>query len=164
MSLHTWSAQNDLPEAVRLQVIPLLNQQLADALDLGLQAKQAHWNVKGPQFVSLHALFDEVADVLAEFSDELAERAVELGGIADGTLQTVIGASRLPAYDRALLAGMDHWRALGGALALFARSTRAAIDAAAAAGDATTADVFTEVSCGVDKLLWKLAAHGATES
>lgn len=163
MSSPLWPSLNDLPEAARLRVIPLLNQQLADAIDLGLQAKHAHWNVKGSQFAALHALFDDAAEILEELADELAERAVELGGIAAGTLQKVAATSRLPAYDGALLAGMDHVRALGGALAHFARSTRAAIDNAATAGDATTADVFTEVSREVDKLLWKLAAHGATE-
>jgi starvation-inducible DNA-binding protein len=161
MSSPLWPSQSDLPEAVRVQVIAVLNQQLADAIDLGLQAKQAHWNVKGPQFVSLHAIFDEAASALGEFSDELAERAVELGGLAEGTLQRVAASSRLPGYDGALLAGGDHLRALGSALAQFARSTRAAIDTAAAAGDATTADVFTEVSREADKLLWKLAAHHA---
>ena len=82
MNTPTWSSPIDLPDSVRLNMIPLLNQHLADAIDLGLQAKQAHWNVKGPQFVSLHGLFDEVAEILEELTDELAERVVELGGIA----------------------------------------------------------------------------------
>jgi len=76
----------------------MLNQSLADILDLGLQAKQAHWNVKGPHFMGLHELFDKVAEELAEFTDEIAERAVELGGVALGTVQTVAKTSRLPAY------------------------------------------------------------------
>ena len=78
MNTPTWSSPIDLPDSVRLNMIPLLNQHLADAIDLGLQAKQAHWNVKGPQFVSLHGLFDEVAEILEELTDELAERVVEL--------------------------------------------------------------------------------------
>ena len=73
-----WPTQNDLPEKVRRGAIDLLNQQLADALDLALQAKQAHWNVKGPSFIALHELFDEVVDEIAEHADDLAERAVEL--------------------------------------------------------------------------------------
>lgn len=164
MSPSLWPSKNDLPEAVRLPLIALLNQQLADAIDLGLQAKHAHWNVKGPQFVSLHALFDEAAEVIEELTDELAERAVELGGLAAGTLQSVAGASRLPAYDRTLLAGTAHLSALGIALAQFAHSTRTAINAATTAGDATTADVFTEVTRATDKLLWKLSAHAATHT
>lgn len=159
-----WNSPHDLPEAVRLKIIPLLNQQLADAIDLALQAKQAHWNVKGPQFVSLHALFDDAAGTLGDLVDELAERAVELGGVADGTLQAVAGATRLPPYDRTLLAGTDHLRAFGAATAEFARTGRAAIDAAAALGDATTADLFTEVSRSADKLLWQLSAHHAAQA
>lgn len=159
MSTLAWPSPHDLPETVRGQIIPLLNRQLADAIDLGLQAKQAHWNVKGPHFVPLHALFDEVADEIETLVDELAERAVELGGIAEGTLQAVSAQSRLAPYDRALLAGDAHLGALAGALASFARSSRAAIDSAAGAGDTTTADVFTQVTRTADKLLWKLAAQ-----
>lgn len=159
MSIATRSSTSALLEPQRL-LIALLNQQLADALDLGLQAKQAHWNVKGPHFTSLHLFFDEIADTLAELVDVLAERVVQLGGVAYGTLQALAASSRLPVYDRELLAGGGHVSALSRAMALFAASTRAAIDTAAAQGDATTADVFTEVSRGVDELLWKLAAHG----
>ncbi|MBL9204649.1 MAG: DNA starvation/stationary phase protection protein Dps [Opitutaceae bacterium] len=162
MKTTTWNSPHDLPETVRLQIVPLLNRQLADAIDLTLQAKQAHWNVKGPQFVSLHGLFDEVAETLGELADELAERSVELGGVADGTLQAVAGATRLPAYDRELLSGTDHLRALAAATGNFAQSSRGAIDAAATLGDASTADLFTSVSRAADKLLWKLSAHAAT--
>ncbi|HEX2101265.1 MAG TPA: DNA starvation/stationary phase protection protein Dps [Candidatus Synoicihabitans sp.] len=159
MSTVTSRPESDLSPA-KGHVIALLNQQLADAIDLSLQAKQAHWNVKGANFVSLHTLFDEIAQTLTELIDELAERAVELGGIAEGTLPAVLAASRLPVYDRELLAGAAHVSALRAAMTHFAQSTRAAIDTAAASGDATTADVFTEVSRAVDKLLWKLTAHG----
>src|SRR4030095_7726785 len=119
--------QNDLPEKARQQIIILLNQQLADVLDLGLQAKQAHWNGKGPHFIGLHELFDKVAEELEEFTDEIAERAVELGGVALGTIQIVSKNSRLKAYPLDLAAGKDHVVALSGALAKFGTTTRAAI-------------------------------------
>jgi len=137
----------------------LLNQQLADLLDLGLQAKQAHWNVKGPNFIGLHELFDKVAEELEEFTDDIAERAVELGGIAFGTVQSVSGNSRLEAYPLDVTSGREHISALSDALATFGKTTRAAIDAAGKAGDADTADLFTGVSRGVDKLLWMVEAH-----
>jgi starvation-inducible DNA-binding protein len=164
MNTPAWSSLNDLPESVRGQMIPLLNRQLADAIDLGLQAKQAHWNVKGPQFVALHALFDEAAHTFDELADELAERAVELGGVADGTLQAVTAASHIPGYDRTLLAGADHLEAVGAGVVVFTRSTRTAIDAASAVGDAATADLFTEVCRIADRLLWKLSAHSAAQT
>jgi len=151
--------QNDLPKPVRRAMIDLLNQQLADALDLGLQAKQAHWNVKGPHFIGLHELFDKVAEELEEFTDDIAERAVELGGVALGTIQILSKESRLSAYPLDLTSGQKHAAALSDALAQFGTTTRAAIDPAAKAGDADTADLFTEVSRGVDKLLWLVEAH-----
>ena len=158
---HLWNTQNDLPERVRVEAIVLLNQQLADALDLHLQAKQAHWNVKGPNFIALHDLFDEVEEELEEHADDIAERAVALGGTAFGTVRTSATRSRLPEYPLHISSGADHVAALSAALATFGKSTRAAIDAAAALGDAATADLFTGVSRSVDKLLWKVEAHGA---
>jgi len=151
--------QNTLREPIRRTMIDLLNQQLADVLDLGLQAKQAHWNVKGPHFIGLHELFDKVAEELEEFTDDMAERAVELGGVALGTIQVVSKRSRLSAYPLNLTAGHEHVAASSGALAKFGTTTREAIDTAAKAGDADTADLFTEVSRGVDKLLWMVEAH-----
>lgn len=149
----------DLPESTRRTVVDLLNQNLADVLDLGLQAKQAHWNVKGPHFIGLHELFDKVAEELENLTDEIAERAVELGGIAQGTIQTVEKRTRLKAYPLDIASGKVHVVALSNALASFGASARAAIDDAAKAGDADTADLFTEVSRAVDKLLWMVEAH-----
>ena len=155
--------KNDLPEKTRQQAITLLNQQLADVLDLGLQAKQAHWNVKGPHFIGLHELFDKVAEELEEFTDEIAERAVELGGVALGTSQIVSKSSRLHAYPLDASSGKSHVAALSSALAHFGKATRAAIDTASRIGDADTADLFTEVSRGVDKLLWMVEAHAQSK-
>jgi len=151
--------KNDLREKTRHAMVALLNQQLADALDLGLQAKQAHWNVKGPHFIALHELFDKVAEELEEFTDEIAERAVELGGIAFGTVQDISKNSRLKGYPLDIASGREHVAALSGALAAFGGTTRAALDAADKNGDAGTADLLTGVSRGVDKLLWMVEAH-----
>ena len=155
--------QNDLREPIRRAMIELLNQHLADVLDLGLQAKQAHWNVKGPNFIALHELFDKVADELEEFTDEIAERAVQLGGVALGTVQIVARSSRLAAYPLNVASGKEHVAALSKALATFGASARGAIDTAAKGHDADTADLLTEVSRGVDKLLWLVEAHAQSK-
>src|ERR1044072_9466569 len=97
--------QNTLREPMRRAMIDLLNQQLADALDLGLQAKQAHWNVRAPHFIGLHELYDKVAEELEELNDGTAERAVELGGVALGTIQIVSKKSRLSSYPLNLTSG-----------------------------------------------------------
>jgi starvation-inducible DNA-binding protein len=159
MTARLYPTKNGLPDGLREKMIGLLNQQLADVIDLGLQAKQAHWNVKGPNFIGLHELFDKVAEGVEDFTDSIAERSVELGGIARGTLQSVAKDSRLIPYPLDLSTGMEHVAALSSALAVFGSSVRAAIDAAAQAGDADTADLLTEVSRGIDKLLWFVEAH-----
>jgi starvation-inducible DNA-binding protein len=159
MKIKLIPTQNNMPAPTRSKMIDLLNQELADVLDLGLQAKQAHWNVKGPHFIGLHELFDKAAEELEEFTDDIAERTVELGGVALGTIQIISKKSQLSAYPLNLTAGEKHVAALSGALAKFGTTTRAAIDTASKAGDADTADLFTEVSRSVDKLLWFVEAH-----
>jgi len=149
----------DLPEDSRQTVIALLNANLAHGIDLALQAKQAHWNVKGPNFQQLHELFDEVRDEVDGWVDMIAERAVILGGIAEGTLAPVSERTALPTYGLGLSEGRAHVDALSTALATFGKSIRAAIPAAEKAGDVDTADLFTEVSRGTDKMLWFVEAH-----
>src|SRR5437868_6310615 len=158
-ALTMYETENNLPQKARSELNRLVNQRLADAIDLQCQLKQAHWNVKGPHFIGLHELFDKVAEELEELTDALAERAVEMAGVALGTIQVVSENSRLKAYPLSLVSGREHLSALSNALAAFGATTRAAIDDAAKSGDADTADLFTEVSRGVDKLSWMVEAH-----
>jgi len=151
--------KNDLPSNVREKAVALLNQQLADTADLYSQIKQAHWNVKGPTFIALHEFFDSIAEAVEEYIDLIAERATALGGTARGTVRMSAGASRLPEYPVDAVQGRQHVEALSGRLAAVAKTSRAAIDSSAGFGDADTADVFTEVSRGLDKYLWMLESH-----
>lgn len=149
----------DLPEAKREPIVKLLNERLADLIDLGLQIKQAHWNVKGPNFIALHKLFDEYADEIADHIDSTAERITALGGIAEGTLQAVSKRTSLAAYSLTLADGHGHVDALATAIATVGKAVRVAIDESAALGDADTADLFTGLSRDLDKQLWFLEAH-----
>jgi starvation-inducible DNA-binding protein len=149
----------DLSAKARGRVVDILNARLADAIDLQLQAKQAHWNVKGPNFIALHELFDKIAGGLGSHIDEMAERITALGGIAEGTIQAVAGRSRLEPYPLALAEGRAHLEALATALARFGKSLRKAIDDTGKAGDAGTSDLFTGVSRAVDQDLWLVEAH-----
>jgi starvation-inducible DNA-binding protein len=149
----------DLVAPVRERIIDLLGANLVDAIHLALQAKQAHWNVKGPQFFPLHELFDKLYEEATEWGDLIAERVVQFGGVADGTLSTVAAASRLAGYRLDLADGRDHLEAITASVAAFGKSVREAIDGAAGAGDAGTADLFTEISRASDKILWLLEAH-----
>jgi len=154
----------DLPAGKRERLVAVLNQRLADLIDLHAQAKQAHWNVKGPQFFSLHKLFDEVAGAIDEFVDLVAERAVQLGGVAEGTVQIVGRRTSLNEYSCSLSEGAEHVAALAGSIATLGAAIRGCIDEAATIGDADTADLFTEISQGLDKYLWFVEAHGQVES
>ncbi len=151
--------RNDLPEATRERIADLLNQQLADCIDLQTQCKQAHWNVKGRSFIGLHKLFDEINDDVEEYVDLLAERVVQLGGIAQGTARTVASRSSLPEYASAISSGEAHVEALSTALASFGSGVRKTIQQAAELQDDDTADILTEVSRGIDKWLWFVEAH-----
>lgn len=149
----------DLPLQAREAMARLLNARLADAIDLALQVKQAHWNVKGPNFIALHQLFDTVHAEVEGHYDTIAERITALGFTAFGTSQAVGAASTLPAYPTDIAGGLAHVKALAGAFAAFGKTVRAAIDVATDAGDADTADLFTGMSRAVDKTLWFLEAH-----
>ena len=154
-----FKTKNDLPEATRVRVAELLNARLADCIDLQTQTKHAHWNVKGPNFVALHELFDKINGAVEEYADNIAERAVQLGGIAEGTARMVAKRSSLPEYPASAVDGHSHVEALSTALAMFAKAARTAIEQANELGDLDTADLFTEASRGIDKWLWFVEAH-----
>lgn len=151
--------RNTLDETIRIQSVELLNKHLATAIDLHAQVKQAHWNVRGPNFIAIHKLFDAVSEEVESFSDMLAERAGGLGGTADGTIQMAAKRSSLVNYPLGVADEQKHIFAVSGALAAFAEGVREASLAAAAFGDATTADLFTQVSRGIDLQLWFVESH-----
>lgn len=154
-----FKTKNDLSEAIRSKAIELLNARLADAIDLQTQTKQAHWNVKGPNFIGLHELFDKINEDIEDYVDDIAERAVQLGGVAEGTARMAAKRSLLNEYPANIVDGRSHVDALSSALAAFGKSARKAINDAGDLGDLDTADLFTEISRGIDKWLWFVEAH-----
>jgi starvation-inducible DNA-binding protein len=154
-----FKTKNDIPEAARVKVVELLNARLADCIDLQTQTKQAHWNVKGPNFIALHELFDKVNEEVEDYVDDIAERAVQLGGVAEGTARMVAKRSSLAEYPAQVADGRSHVEALSSALAAFGKAVRQAITQANDLGDLDTVDLFTEVSRGIDKWLWFVEAH-----
>ncbi len=151
--------RNDLRSNAKITAIGLLNARLAEAIDLALVTKQAHWNIRGPRFIALHEMLDGFRSELDGHVDTMAERVVQLGGSAMGTLQAVAAASPLAAYPTDIYKEQDHLAALTERYARVANSVRLAIDEAAEAGDADTADIFTGFSRALDKSLWFLEAH-----
>lgn len=156
--------KNDVPTNAKQVSIGVLQGCLVDTVDLYNATRQAHWNVKGPHFGALHVLFETFYTDLAEGADEIAERIVQLGGIASGTTQVLAADTRLAPYPTDLTAGMDHVRALTERYAQVAKTLREGIDQTDEAGDADTADLLTGQSRAIDKKLWMLEAHLAPDT
>ena len=146
-----YETENDISKERRSELTALMNRRLADAVDLQMQMKQAHWNVKGPSFIGLHELFDKVARSVESYVDMIAERIVQLGGIAEGTVRLVASRTRLPEYPLEIAEGMAHVEGVARALSTFGKEARATIDEANALDDADTANLFTEISRGIDQ-------------
>lgn len=154
-----YDTENDIPLIRRKAINVLMNQRLASAIDLQLQLKQAHWNVKGPNFIGLHELFDKISEAVEPYVDMIAERIVQLGGTAEGTVRGAAARSRLTEYPLSIGDGSAHVNAVASALSTFAYESRNTIMEADELEDAVTADLFTEVTRGIDKWLWFVEAH-----
>ena len=154
-----YETENDITAKRRSELNSLLNQRLASAVDLQTQMKQAHWNVKGPNFIGLHDLFDKVNEAVESYVDLIAERIVQLGGVAAGTARVAAARSRLEEYPPTIADGAAHVGAVARALSTFGHEARNTINEADELDDPVTADLFTEVSRGIDKWLWFVEAH-----
>ena len=143
-----------LPEEQLAKLIELLNRRLADAIDLQLQSRQAYWNVKGPNFMAQRELFDKVAGGVEEYANLIAERIVQLGGMAEGSAHAVAGRSSLDGYLLPSADGSGYIGALSTTLTNFGRHARYASEQASELKDADTAAIFTEIGRGIDKWIW----------
>jgi starvation-inducible DNA-binding protein len=152
-------SRNSVPEKVRVEVAGLLQAHLAQAIDLMMNAKQAHWNIKGPSFIALHELFDKIAEDAEDYVDLIAERIVQYGGTAEGTIRVTAKRSALPEYPTQASTEKEHVSALSHSLASFGETVRQAISQCDELEDKATADLYTEISRAVDKYLWMVEAH-----
>ncbi len=150
---------SDLKSNTRATMIDLLNARLADTIDLKLAVKQAHWNIKGPSFIAIHELLDQVSARVEEHYDTIAERCVQLGGTAFGTVQAVAKATSLSPYPVTATSQETHVRQIADHLGAAAAACREAVDKADEAGDAITADIFTGIARALDKDHWFIGAH-----
>lgn len=162
MTLHP--TKHDLSTNTRQAIVELLQTQLVEAIDLGLQTKQAHWTVKGPNFIALHELFDQLYGTVTEHVDTIAERIAILGGTPKGTAQAVVGSSTLSAYPLDINTGSDHVEALSTAYATYAKRVRQGMVDAGEIGDEDTVDLLTGLSRDIDKSLWFIEAHAQADS
>jgi starvation-inducible DNA-binding protein len=148
-----------LPDDTRRALVESLNTVLATSIDLQQQVKQAHWNVKGPQFFARHELFDRLATRLRAAADEIAERAATLGGYATGTVRLVAERSKIPEYDLDAVDGRAHMRALAERFGSLSALLRVVVEEADSKGDPVTSDLLTQTLRTVELDLWFLESH-----
>ncbi len=141
------------------KVVEILQEKLAEALDMYSQAKFAHWNVKGINFYQLHLAFDRVADHIFPQVDQIAERLTQLGGVANGTVRQAAAVSRIPEFNTGLVAGMDYVTALADALGCYCASLRDASSKIDKIGDEPTSDFFKQLDVEAEEQLYFLEAH-----
>lgn len=154
-----FDTRSSIDADARPELVAICNRTLADTSDLASQAKQAHWNVKGPNFRSLHGLFDELAELLADHADRVAERATALGGEAMGTVRMAADNSRLHELPADAVTGEAYVTALADNAAMHADHLQTNIDTTLELGDPVTSDLFTNLTEDVDKYRWFLEAH-----
>ena len=147
-----------LNEEALVKITGALNATLADGLDLHGQIKVAHWNIKGPQFPSLHPLFETFALALANFNDAIAERAVTLGGKAYGTSRYVAKRSRIADYPQEAVRDLDHVALLADRIDTYLDGVRASRHVAEKLADTDTVDLLTGVVTEFEKNAWFLRA------
>lgn len=153
-----YRSPSELPETARKEIASALNARLADGLDLHGQIKVAHWNIKGPQFASLHPLFETFAVSLAAFNDALAERAVTLGALAHGTARHVAKSSTIPDYPQETTRDLEHARLLAERIEVYLKGLRSAREIAEKRGDTDSVDLLTGVVTEFEKNAWFLRA------
>jgi len=156
-------SRNDLHDNAKKTSVEVLNGVLADGIDLYNMTRHAHWNVKGPQFLSLHELFEQFYTQLATDIDDVAERLVTLGGTAMGVSQSIPGKTRLPPYPAEIRQGQEHLQNLLQRYGTVAKTLREGIEATDEAGDADTADLLTGLSRNIDKAVWMMEATAETK-
>jgi starvation-inducible DNA-binding protein len=146
-----------LPEQARTVTGEALQAAVADLVDLSLVAKQAHWNLIGPRFRSIHLQLDEIVDVARRYSDTVAERATAIGVTPDGCADTVARDSHVPAIGKGWLKEDD-------VISYFVSALKAVVDAMrerieiTAEPDPVSQDLVIAATAELEKEYWMVQA------
>jgi starvation-inducible DNA-binding protein len=131
---------------------------LIDLLDLSLIGKQAHWNIEGPHFRSIHDELDELVNAWRMLSDDVAERAVAIGASPEGQVEAIAAATQFKPLPSGRLGDQHVLEAIGDRLGEAAVRTRGRIDRTASE-DPVSCDLLIRVAATLDKQLWMIHAQ-----
>ena len=150
---------NPISENIRGSMVELLQTHLATAVDITYQTRQAHWNVKGMNFIAVHELFDDLHEETEEYVDTIAERLTAIGGQAHGTVQAASENSLLDPYPLDLVKSEDHLKRLTESYSKWSAAVAEGIEEASEAGDPLTEDLLTAIGRGLDKGIYFMESH-----
>lgn len=142
------------------QTVSSLQSCLTDLIDLALQGKQAHWNVVGPNFRSVHTQLDDIIATARDASDAIAERIVTLTEPADGRAAVVAEKSRLSPYPEGLQSVADTVTLIADRMACVIEGLRAAIEKVGDL-DPISEDLLISQASALEKHLWMVQAQEA---
>lgn len=149
-----------LENETNAEVAILLQRNLTNLIDLALLMKQAHWNVFGPNFRSIHLQLDEIIVTTRDASDEVAERIATLGVAADGRSSTVAEHSELKSYPSDFVSVPDTISRVADAIKATIVHLRTAIDQLGDL-DPVSEDMLIAISGPMEKHLWMVQAQEA---
>jgi starvation-inducible DNA-binding protein len=150
--------KSPLGDADRSVTGKALNAALVDLVDLSLVGKQAHWNLMGRNFRSLHLQLDEVVLTARTFADEIAERAVAIGASPDARAATVASVSGLPAHPEGWMQDTAVVSYFIGALGAVISRLREHI-ATTETSDVVSQDLLIGVTAALEKHYWMFQAE-----
>ncbi|MER5211742.1 DNA starvation/stationary phase protection protein [Streptomyces sp. NPDC002838] len=150
--------KSTIPDSARQVVGDALQSTLVDLLGLSLTGKQAHWNLVGPRFRSIHLQLDELVSAAREFSDTVAERAAALGMPPDGRPETIASAFTLPGPKDGWVRDNDVVEVMVEALEAAIGRLRERIEATDEA-DRVTQDLLITVTAELEKQRWMFDAE-----
>jgi starvation-inducible DNA-binding protein len=149
-----------LNESDRTTTGAILQTTLTDLIDLALIGKQAHWNVVGPHFRSVHLQLDELVGIARQYVDDVAERAAAIGVSPNGKAHTVVETSGLPAYPDGWTSDVDTIAAIVSTLDTVVKRIRARVDETDKS-DLVTQDLLIEIARELEKQHWMWQAQQA---
>ncbi|MFT2089452.1 DNA starvation/stationary phase protection protein Dps [Paraglaciecola sp. 2405UD69-4] len=140
------------------QAISALEDRMVALIDLQLTLKHIHWNVVGPNFISVHEMLDPQVASVREMTDTLAERIATLGGVPVGTPKSIVDRRSWEEYALGKALVNEHLSALDNVYIGINKDHRKAIDALADI-DPVSEDIITGQLAELEQFQWFVRAH-----